>query len=203
MSRYTGPKARLCRKFGTNIFGSAKYDKILAKKNYAPGFHGKNRFAKKSEFGKQLEEKQKARMMFGLSEKQFKKYYEKATGMAGITGNNLLSLLERRIDNALYRSGFAKTRMQARQLASHGLVKLNGRRITVASIQLKEGDIIEVREKTKSSKLFDEVKKQKDKSPKWLVTDLKNLKFEIKALPDKEDFERLLNSQMIIEFYSK
>lgn len=203
MSRYTGPKARLCRKFGTNIFGSPKYDKILAKRNYAPGFHGKAKFSKKSEFGKQLEEKQKARMMFGISEKQFKKYYEKASRMLGITGNNLLTLLERRIDNAIFRSGLAKTRMQARQMASHGLVNLNGKRITVASIQLKTGDVVEVREKTKSSKMFDDVKKQKDKSPKWLTTDLKNLKFEVKALPDKEDTERLINSQMIVEFYSK
>lgn len=203
MSRYTGPKARLCRKFGTNIFGPAKYDKILAKRNYAPGVHGKTRFGKKSEFGKQLEEKQKARMMFGLSEKQFEKYYLEATRIPGITGNNLLILLERRLDNAIYRAGFAVTRFQARQIANHGLVKVNGRRVNIPSLQLKTGDIVTVREKSQSSKLFEEVKKQKDKSPKWLNTDLKNLQFELKALPDKEDTEHSINSQMVVEFYSK
>lgn len=203
MSRYTGPKAKLCRKFGTNIFGSDKYDKILKKRDFPPGAHGQSRFRKKSEFGKQLIEKQKARFTFGLTEKQFHKYYVKADRSQHVTGDQLLKLLELRLDNTVYRSGLAKTRPQARQMVGHGLVKLNGRRVSIPSIALKIGDKLEVASKNKNSLLFDGLAKAKDTSPKWLKTDLKSLSAEVVAEPDKDDFESIIDPQTIVEFYSK
>ena len=158
MSRYTGPKARLCRRFGTNIFGPDKYDKILAKRNFPPGMHGQGRFAKKSEFAKQLMEKQKARYMFGLSEKQFRHYYEKADRSDMVTGDGLLTFLERRLDNVLFRAGFGVSRPQTRQMISHGLFNLNGRRVTVPSIQVKIGDKITLRPRSANSPLFANLK---------------------------------------------
>lgn len=203
MSRYTGPKAKLCRKFGTNIFGSDKYDKILKKRDFPPGAHGRTKFRKKSEFGKQLIEKQKARFTFGLTEKQFHKYYLKADRSQHVTGDQLLKLLELRLDNTVYRSGLAKTRPQARQIVNHGLVKLNGRRVSIPSIALKIGDKLEVASKSKNSLLFDGLAKAKDTSPKWLKTDLKSLSAEVVAEPDKDDFESIIDPQTIVEFYSK
>lgn len=203
MSRYTGPKAKLCRKFGTNIFGSDKYDKILKRRDFPPGMHGKTRFRKKSEFGKQLMEKQKARSIFGLTEKQFQKYYLKADRSKRVTGEQLLRLLELRLDNIVYRTGLAKTRPQARQMVSHGLIKLNGRRVSIASISLKIGDKLEVASKSKNSLLFDGLAKSKDTSPKWLRADLKSLSAEVIAEPDKDDFESIIDPQTIVEFYSK
>lgn len=203
MSRYTGPKAKLCRKFGTNIFGSDKYDKILKRRDFPPGAHGRTKFRKKSEFGKQLAEKQKARFIFGLSEKQFHKYYVKADRSKQVTGEQLLRLLELRLDNAVYRTGLAHTRPQARQIVSHGLIKLNGRRVSIPSISLKTGDKLEVASKNKNSLLFDGLAKAKDTSPKWLKTDLKSLSAEVVAEPDKDDFESIIDPQIIVEFYSK
>jgi small subunit ribosomal protein S4 len=203
MSRYTGPKARHCRRFGINIYGSDKYDKILAKRDYPPGVHGKGRFRKKSEYGKQLIEKQKTRFAFGITEKQFRRYYEKAERSTEITGQQLLKLLELRADNVVYRAGLARTRPQARQMVNHGLLKLNGQRISTPSIALKVGDKITVRPKTKNSNLFEGIDKQKDESPKWLKVDLSNLSIEIIADPDKDDFEGMIDPQLIVEYYSK
>lgn len=203
MSRYTGPKAKLCRKFGTNIFGSDKYDKILKRRDFPPGAHGRTKFRKKSEFGKQLAEKQKARFIFGLSEKQFHKYYVKADRSKQVTGEQLLRLLELRLDNAVYRAGLARTRPQARQMVGHGLIKLNGRRVSIPSIALKTGDKLEVASKNKNSLLFDGLAKARDTSPKWLKTDLKSLSAEVIAEPDKDDFESIIDPQIIVEFYSK
>src|SRR3989338_5813556 len=133
MSRYTGPRARHCRRFGVNIYGSDKYDKVLAKRNYPAGMHGKNLFGKKSEYRKQLDEKQKARFMYGITERQFRNYYLKAERSTGVTGEELLRLLECRLDNVIYRAGFAATRAQARQMACHGLMMVNGKRVTIPS----------------------------------------------------------------------
>ena len=205
MSRYTGPKARLCRRFGTNIFGPDKYDKILAKRNFPPGMHGQGRFAKKSEFAKQLMEKQKARYMFGLSEKQFRHYYEKADRSDMVTGDGLLTFLERRLDNVLFRAGFGVSRPQTRQMISHGLFNLNGRRVTVPSIQVKIGDKITLRPRSANSPLFANLKsgKEKIKPPTWLNSDLKNLTIEVMSNPEKDELEQSIESQLIVEFYSK
>lgn len=205
MSTIRGPKARMARRLGINLFGSPKYDKILTKKAYPPGMHGKAKFSKVSEYGKQMQEKQKARFMFNVSEKQFRHYYEKADKSNGVTGEELLRNLERRIDNVIYRAGLAMTRFQSRQMASHGLLNLNGRRVNVPSIQVRPGDVLEVREKAKKSKLFvnNLETNAKYKVPSWLEFDPKKLSIKIARLPEKDELEQAVNSQLIVEFYSK
>lgn len=209
MSRYTGPSCKLCRREGEKLFlKGARCESqkcAITRKNYIPGIHGgqRKRFTKLSEYAKQLREKQKAKRIFGLSEKQFHLYYEKADNIGGITGDNLLVLLERRLDNAVYRSGLADSRAQGRQMVNHGLVTLNGKKVTIPSIIVQPGDKFAVKDKTKSSKLFENKIKQKDQSPKWLEVDLKNLSAEVKMLPDHDDIESSIESQLIVEFYSK
>lgn len=205
MSRYIGPKARHCRRFGVNIYGSDKFDKILSKRNYPPGIHGKTQFGKKTEYAKQLAEKQKARFMFGLSEKQFSNYYKKAEQSNAVTGEELLRLLERRLDNVVYRSGFASTRAQARQFVNHGLMMLNGKRVTIPSIQVKMNDKIEVRSKKAESPIFTNVKAGKSKMqiPRWLKSTPTQLKIEILGTPEVEDLEKSIESHLVVEFYSK
>jgi len=201
--RYTGPKAKLCRRLGVNLFGTEKYNKILKRRPGKPGVHGQGRFSKKSEYGIQLEEKQKARFVFGVAEKQFRNYFKKASSQPGETGDNLLRLLERRLDNVIYVSQFAVTRTQARQMVSHGHFMLNGHRITIPSIMIKPGDKIELVEKHKKGVLYDGLDKLKDYSPKWLSVNLKSLSIEVLALPEKDDLEKSINSQLIVEFYSR
>jgi len=150
MSRYTGAKARLVRRFGVNIFGTPKYDKILERRPNGPGMHGNARRGKDSEYKKQLLEKQKLRFMYGVTERQLRNYYKKADAKKEATGVALLKLLERRLDNAIYRAGFAKTRSQARQMVNHGLFMMNGKRVSIPSIQITEGDVFEVRTKSKA-----------------------------------------------------
>ena len=205
MSTYRGPKAKLCRRLGINLFGSPKYDKILTKKGYPPGLHGRAKFSKKSEYGRQLEAKQKARFMYNLTEKKFKQYYVKADKMPGVTGEELLRLLERRLDNVIFRAGFAVTRFQSRQMTSHGLFKVNGRRTDVPSVMIKEGDVIEVLVRNKKSKLFEKNLEANKKyaAPKWLEVDQKNLTIKIKRLPEKDELEQAIESNLIVEFYSK
>jgi small subunit ribosomal protein S4 len=205
MARYTGPKAKLCRREGENLFGSAKYTKILTKKNYAPGAHGKTRVGKSSEFASQLREKQKLARMFGLSLRQMTKYFDKASRAGGSSSVNLLSLIERRLDNAIYRAGLAMTRMQARQFASHGLLSVNGVRVTIPSIQLSPGDQIEVRQRSKQSKVFEDIRKENAKynAPSWMNADRQKLTIEIKDIPAKEHFEQSVDAQKIVEFFSK
>ena len=188
-----------------NLFGSPKYEKILTKKGYPPGVHGRSKFTKKSEFGRQLEAKQKAKFMYNINERQFERYYEKAAKTHGVTGEELLRSLERRLDNVIFRAGFAVTRFQSKQIVSHGLIKLNGRRVNIPSIAVKAGDSIEVREKSKASRLFAgnlEVN-QKYAAPGWLVVDPKKLTVTIKRLPEKDELEQALESQLIVEYYSK
>lgn len=206
--RYTWPKKKLCRREGVNLFGSEKYD--LEK-----GKRGAIRTRKSSEFGVQLRKKQLAKRMFGLSEKQFFSYYTKAqkSHSEGTTWEKMLKLLELRLDNVVYRSGFARTRMQARQFVSHAHFMLNGVKVTVPSISLKVGDVIELRTKLKESPLYktlleelEEFAKQskgKISSAKWIDVDVKNLKITVTALPEKDDFEAIIDIQKIVEFYSK
>ncbi|PID70565.1 30S ribosomal protein S4 [bacterium DOLZORAL124_38_8] len=203
--RYTGPKARLCRREGVNLFGSPKYQKVMARRASVPGAQSGKRMSKISEFGKQLREKQKAKRIFCLSEKQFKKYFEKASRKPGVAGDNLLFALEHRFDNVLYRSGFAMTRMQARQFASHGLFLLNGRRVDVPSIEVKVGDVIEARPKTKKSpilkSIFDEL--ENHNAPKWLKVDRTKMTIEVIGKPELAETEVVVNAQLIVEFYSR
>jgi len=200
--RYTGPKARLCRRLGVNLFGTEKYTKIMRKRPSKPGVHGA-KFGKKGEYGKQLDEKQKVRFVFGLSEKQTGNYFKKAASMPGDTGENFLRLLERRLDNVIYVSQFAVTRMQSRQMASHGHFKLNGRRVDIPSILVEPGDKIELVTKMANSELYKDLDKLKDYAPKWLKVDLKKLSLEVLALPEKDDLEKSIDKQLIVEYYSR
>lgn len=203
--RYTGAKARQCRREGVNLFGSPKYQKILARNPNVPGMHGGKRQGKMTEYAKQLREKQKAKRIFVLSEKQFKRYFDKADRSKAVTGERLMELLERRLDNVVYRAGFAMTRMQSRQFVSHGLLELNGRRVDVPSIEVKVGDVIEVRAKKKSSPVFVANKEElvHYEVPDWLSADAKSLKVEIVSIPEVKHFDPLINTQPIVEFYSR
>lgn len=200
--RYTGPKTRLCRREGANLFGNEKYTKIMKRSDAKPGMHGQ-RFSKLSEFGKQLREKQKARAIFGISEKQFSNYAKKALRQPGQTGENLLRLLEMRLDNVMYVSQFAVTRLQARQMVGHGHFMLNGKRVDIPSIQVQPGDKITIRPRVKASPLYQGFDKLKDFSPKWMKVDLKNLHVEVVDVPQADELEKSINSQMIVEFYSR
>jgi len=203
--KYIGPKARLCRREGFNLFGSDKYQKIMAKRPTVPGMHGGKRQGKFTEYAKQLREKQKLKRMFGLSEKQFRRAFDLAERKTGVTGGNLLQLLEQRMDNVVYRAGFAMTRMQARQFVSHGLFMLNGRRVDVPSIMIKAGDKIEVRAKSKKSPVFagNLETNEKYNAPSWMVVNVKDISVEITSLPSAEHCEQAVNPQMIVEFYSR
>ncbi len=202
--RYTGPKARLCRRHRANLFGAEKYNKILERRAGKPGVHGSRMsFGKLSEYGVQLNEKQKARMIFGISEKQFRNYFKKASKMTGETGENLLRMLELRLDNVIYVSQFAVTRMQARQMVNHGHFRLNGRRVDIPSILVRPGDKIELVDKMKNSHLYSGFEKLKDYSPKWMNVDLKKVLVEIVSFPEKDDLEKSIDSQLIVEFYSR
>lgn len=202
MSKYTGPKYRQCRREGINLFGNEKFN--LKKKNYAPGIHGpKGSFAKPSEYSKQLREKQKLKRMFGITERQMVNYYKKASAKKEITGNALLSLLETRMDNVVFKAGFSKSRPQARQMVGHGLFKVNGHRVTVPSHQIKTGDKLEVLERRKSSALFAELAKQKFSSVKWIKADYAKLNAEITREPEMEELEKAVQTNLVVEFYSK
>ncbi|MBI5422303.1 30S ribosomal protein S4 [Candidatus Peregrinibacteria bacterium] len=202
--RFLGPKAKLCRKYRANLFGTAKYTKILEKRPGKPGQHGsKTKFGKLSEFGSQLFEKNKARFLFGISERQFKNYVLKAQQTKGETGDTLLRMLEMRLDNVIYISQFAVTRVQARQMVSHGHFMLNGRRVDVPSIQVRPGDKIEIRPKVKTSPLYAGLDKLKDFAPKWVKVDLKKISLEVLASPEKDELEKSVDIQAIVEFYSR
>lgn len=204
MSRYRGPITKQSRRLGVMLFTNGKSKmKAYEKKSYKPGEHGQKHFGQMSEFNKQLREKQKARFLFGITEKQSHKYYTLACKSSEITGIRYMQLLELRLDNVIFRAGLAQTRPQARQIVNHGIVKVNGKKVKTPSIITKVGDTFEIIEKRKSSKLFEEIKKAKYKSPKWLKVDLNSLKGEIIAIPDKDDIEQIIEYQLITEFYSK
>lgn len=204
MARYTGPIVRLSRRLGVQLFSNGQSkQKAYTKKGYKPGEHGNKRFSKVSEYGKRLLEKQKARVKYGISEKQSRKYYKKASKSDEITGLKYMKLLEQRLDNVIFRSGLAHTRQQARQFVSHGLIKLNGRRVKVPSIEIKEGDKFEVRKKNQDSKTFTELQEAKTKPARWLKVDLKGLKGEVAFLPENDDIEADIDHQLITEFYSR
>ncbi|MFA5947373.1 MAG: 30S ribosomal protein S4 [Candidatus Gracilibacteria bacterium] len=209
MSRYTGPVCRLCRREGEKLFlkgvrcESPKC--ALQRKSYAPGAHGnKSSFSQKSEYAKQLRAKQKAKRIYNVnSENQFKKYYSMAILKPGVTGEILFETIETRLDNVLYRANFASSRAQGRQIANHGLIKLNGKRVSIPSILVKIGDKIEVIKKTKENKLFADLNKRKDIAPKWLKADLSKGTIDVIAMPTEKDIEQNIEGQLIVELYSK
>lgn len=188
-----------------NLYGTDKYDKILQKKPYGPGKGPKSQQTKLSEYGKQLLEKQKARDMYGLSESQFRRLYAQATKVTGQTGDIFKQLLERRLDNAVYRAGFAMTRIQARQFVNHGLFLVDGVRVTVPSIQVRPGQVITVRRQSKDSPMFAQILTAHEKyaAPNWLTTDPSGMKITIKDLPGAEHAEQAVDIRKIVEFYSR
>ena len=208
MARYTGPSCRMCRRENMELFlkGDRCYtDKCAIKRrNYPPGQHGQAR-VKISAYGVQLREKQKVRRIYGLLEKQFRSYFAEADRLKGVTGENLLSLLERRLDNVIYRLGFASSRSESRQLVRHGHFTLNGKKVNIPSIQLKSGDQIELREKSrKVSSINDSLEAVVRRGiPQWLELDRDAFKGSLKGLPVREDITTPIQEQLIVELYSK
>lgn len=205
MARYTGPKAKLCRKFGENIFGTEKYNRILAKRNFPAGQHGKSFRRKVSDYGMHLKEKQKLRLTYCLLEKQFHNYFVKAEKMAGVTGDNLMQLLERRLDNVVYRLGFAVTRMQARQFVNHGHFTVNGSKVDIPSYLVKPGDVIAVREKSRGNKMILEAMERTEAtSPySWLSVNKEQANGQFLSVPAVSEIPSTVDVRLIIEFYSK
>jgi len=202
MSRYIGPKSRLCRREGICICGREKC--AVRKKNFKPGMHGqKGSISKPSEYARQLREKQKLKRLFSVTERHLSNYFDKAAKTKDITGHALLKLLETRFDNAVYRAGLAKTRAQARQMVNHGMFHLNGKRAAIPSIQLKVGDKFEVRERSRKSPLFAELEKQKYAPAKWLKVDIKTYSGQIERMPELEDLDQAINHSLVVEYYSK
>ncbi len=201
MARYIGPKSKISRKFGEPIFGT---DKVLEKKNYPPGQHGMARKRKKvSEYGTQLSEKQKAKSTYGVLEKQFHRTFEEAARMGGITGENLLKLLEARLDNVVFRLGLAPTRAGARQLVVHRHITVNGAVLNVPSYSLKIGDVISVREKSRSLESIQESLSGRRNRYSWLEWDGSSMTGKFMAKPEREDIPENIKEQLIVELYSK
>ncbi len=210
MARYTGPRCRLCRREGMKLFlkGERCYtDKCpFERRSYPPGQHGPQQIRiKLSDYGVRLREKQKVKRIYGISEKQMRKYYEMATKMPGQAGHNLLQLLERRLDNVIYRLGFAVSRAQARQMVVHGWFKLNGRNVDIPSILVDVGDVIELKEKYRNNMHVQEALEAVARRgiPSWLELDRENFRGTVKALPTREDITMPIQESYIIEFYSR
>ena len=208
MAKYTEAKCRICRREGCKLF--LKGDRCftgkcaLDRRPLAPGQHGRAR-KKVSEYATQLREKQKTRRTYGLLERQFHSYFTKADMQKGVTGTNLLVLLECRLDNVVYRLGFANSRNQARQLVRHGLFTLNGHKVNIPSIQLRVGDSVEIPEKNRQVKIFADAQETIGRrgTPNWLEADYDAFKGTVKAMPQREDIRTEVNEQLIVELYSK
>ena len=201
MAKYTGPKSRIARKFGEPIFGE---DKVLARRNYPPGQHGNNKRRKLSEYGTQLKEKQKAKYTYGVLEKQFRNLFNKAAHKEGITGELLLQMLECRLDNVVYRLGIARTRAAARQLVLHRHITVNGAVVNIASYAVKPGEVVAVREKSKSLEVIEDSLAgfNHSKYP-WIEWDESVKGGKLLHAPQREDIPENIKEQLIVELYSK
>ncbi len=210
MARYTGPVCRQCRREGVKLF--LKGDRCFSDKcaiqrrNTIPGQHGMGRKMAK-EYGFQLREKQKAKRYYGILENQFRMYFETADAKEGITGENLLTTIERRLDNVVYRAGFGASRREARQLVRHGHFSLNGKKANIPSIILKVGDVVALRERSKDATRFKEVAAELEAAagtlPKWLTQSVNDLSVTVNALPQRDDIDFEIEEQLIVELYSK
>jgi len=200
MARYTGPKTKIARKFHEPIFGPDKY---LNKKNYPPGQHGQMKKRKASEYGIQLQEKQKAKYTYGVLERQFKKLFQQAARKKGITGQNLMKLIESRLDNVVFRLGIAPSRAAARQLVSHRHITVNGKICNIPSMLLVAGDIIEVRERSKSLEVITNSLSGRSNKYSWLEWDSTLLSGKFMNYPEREEIPENINEQAIVELYSK
>lgn len=201
MARYTGPRARISRKFNEPVLGD---NKALQKKNYAPGMHGKGKKRKQSEYATQLQEKQKAKYIYGVLERQFANIFDKASRKKGVTGEVLLQMLEARLDNMVYRLGIAPTRRGARQLVSHKHITVNGEVVNIPSLTVRPGDVVGVREKSKSlESITNSLSIQGARKYNWLEWDSQEMIGKMVNLPLRADIPENINEQLIVELYSK
>jgi len=203
MAKSQTTKGKIVRKFGENIFGNPKYDRLLNRKPYAPGQHGQGRRSKLSNYGTQLREKQKIKFMYGLLEKQFRLNFVKADKMKGETGTNMLQLLESRLDNVAFRLGFAPSRPAARQLVSHKHFLVNNKVVNIPSYIVKQGDVIEVRDKSKKMDIILESMRRikGDMDLSWLELDKAKLRGTFVAVPDRDEMQLTVNEQLVVELY--
>ncbi len=208
MARYRGAVCRICRREGEKLYlkGERCYtDKCaIERRPYPPGQHGQGR-QKRSDYGTQLREKQKVRKVYGILEKQFKRYFEMAEKMSGITGENFLQLLEKRLDNVVFRMGFATSRNQARQLVLHGHLQVNGKKVNIPSYLVTVDDVISVKETSRKSKKFKEIFEYNSEltSPKWLSVNMDKAEGKVLSLPDREDVDLAVEEHLIVEYYSR
>lgn len=200
MARYTGPKAKISRRYGEPIEGNSK---ALSKKNYPPGMHGKGRRRKQSEYAVQLMAKQKAKYIYGVLERQFRNIFDRAARKDGITGENLLKILESRLDNVVYRLGISPTRRGARQLVSHKHILVNGDVVNIPSYSLRPGDVVSVREKSKSLEAITDSLNRPPKNYSWLEWDASSHSGNFVNYPDREEIPENIEEQLIVELYSK
>ena len=205
MAKSTMAKGKLVRKFGENIFGNPKYDRLLNRKPYTPGQHGQSRRPKLSNYGIQLKEKQKIKFMYGLLEKQFRLTFERADKMVGETGTNMLKILESRLDNVVFRLGFAPSRPSARQLVNHKHFTVNDKVVNIPSYIVSSGDIIGVRNKSKKMDvILESMKRIKgDISLPWLSIDKAKMRGTFISVPDRDEMQLTVNEQLVVELYSK
>lgn len=206
MARYTDSSCRLCRREGQKLFlkGDRCYSTKCAieKRNYAPGQHGQAR-KKISEYGTQLREKQKCKRFYGMQETQFRNLFDKAARKKGMTGENLLIMLETRLDNVVFRLGFASSRKEARQLVTHSHFTVNGKKVNIPSATVKAGDVIKVKEKSAGSPKFKEIKEMTISVPSWLTVDIEKLEGKVVMLPTRADIDTPVAEHLIVELYSK
>lgn len=207
MARYIGPSCRQCRREGQKLFlkGERCYSGKCAvdKRSYAPGQHGQNRRTKMTEYGLQLREKQKAKRFYGVLETQFHNYFEKAAKKKGLTGENLLVLLETRLDNVVFRMGFASSRKEARQLVTHNHFLVNGTKQNIPSFLVKAGDVVKVKEKSTASPKFKEIRDMAISTPSWISVDTDKLEGKVIAIPRREEIDTPVAEHLIVELYSK
>ena len=205
MARYTGPKARVSRRLGVNIWGTSGETKALDRRPYPPGEHGRTRRrSQNSEYLTQLQEKQKARFSYGITERQFRNIYAAASRQRGVTGENLLRLLEQRLDNVVYRAGWAATRPQGRQFVGHGHVNVNGRRVNIPSYRVRAGDVVELREKAREMATVRWNLDVLDRAaPGWMDAGDDGQQVTIRELPNRDQIEIPVREQLIVELYSK
>jgi len=200
MSRYTGPAFKKSRRVG---FSTLENGKDIARRPYRPGQHGQSRRAKVSEYETQLKEKQKVRFIYGLTEKQFKKTFNEAAKLKGVHGENLLKLLETRLDNIVYRIGFASTRRGSRQLVNHGHVLVDGKKVDIASYAVKPGQVVSVREKSRNLEIIKEAVEITNFVPEYLTFDADKLEGSLVRLPERSELHPEINEQLIVEYYSR
>jgi len=200
MARYRGPKQKIARRFQEPLFGPSK---ALERKPHPPGQHGQSRRRRESEYAVQLKEKQKAKHIYGILERQFRNLFKKAARKKGVTGENLLRFLEARLDNTVYRMGLGATRRQARQLVNHGHILVNDRRVSIPSYQLRPGDIVAVRPRSRQISVFQDNLRRQRRSFSWIEMERRQLRGKFLDFPNREDIPENIREQLIVELYSK